>query len=56
MMGWAVGLGVVFTTVGLALSYAWNLTSGASIIIVSGLGYLTSLAIRGARSASAQLS
>lgn len=37
-------LGVLFTTVGLGLSYTWNLTSGASIILVAGAGYLLSLA------------
>ena len=36
-------LGVLFTTVGLGLSYTWNLTSGASIILVAGAGYLLSL-------------
>ncbi|MBN1249711.1 MAG: metal ABC transporter permease [Anaerolineae bacterium] len=49
MMAWAVGLGIAFTTVGLWVSYAWNLTSGASIIVVSGVGYLVSLALRGVR-------
>jgi len=33
-------LGMLFTLVGLALSYAWNLTSGASIIMVAGVSYL----------------
>jgi len=36
-------LGVLFTFTGLWLSYAWNLTSGASIILVAGAGYLLSL-------------
>lgn len=36
-------LGVCFTFTGLWLSYAWNLTSGASIILVAGAGYLLSL-------------
>jgi zinc transport system permease protein len=44
MMVWAIGLGMAFTVVGLFLSYAWNLTSGASIILVAGAGYLISLA------------
>lgn len=43
MMVWAVVLGMGFTTSGLLISYAWNLTSGASIIMVSGAGYLMSL-------------
>ncbi len=52
MMGWAVALGMVFTVIGLFLSYAWNLTSGASIILVAGGAYLISLAagrVRGYR-------
>ena len=43
MMALSALLGVLFTTVGLWLSYAWNLTSGASIILVAGVGYLLSL-------------
>jgi len=46
MMVSAVILGMLFTVVGLWLSYAWNLTSGASIILVSGAAYLVSLVIR----------
>jgi len=46
MMGLASALGVAFTVVGLWISYFWNLTSGASIILVSGLAYLLSLAFR----------
>ncbi len=45
MMVGATGLGMLFTVVGLWLSYAWNLTSGASIILVSGGAYLFSLAL-----------
>jgi zinc transport system permease protein len=48
MLG-AVLLGVVFTVVGLWLSFAWNLTSGASIIIVAGATYLLSLVWRAVR-------
>jgi len=36
-------LGVLFTTTGLWLSYALNLTSGATIILVSGVAYMLSL-------------
>ena len=36
-------LGAVFTISGLWLSYAYNLTSGASIIMVSGIAFLISL-------------
>ena len=43
-------LSVLFTLTGLWLSYAYNLTSGASIILVAGLGFLISFVIEGARS------
>ncbi len=43
MMAVSILLGMLFTFVGLWLSYAWNLTSGASIILVAGAGYLLSL-------------
>ncbi len=43
MMVGSILLGMLFTVVGLWLSYAWNLTSGASIILVSGVAYLVSL-------------
>ena len=46
MMMLASILGILFTTVGLWLSYAWNLTSGATIILVSGAAYLLSLAVK----------
>ena len=46
MMAGAVVLGVVFTVVGLAISYAQDLTSGACIILVGGVVYLLSLALR----------
>jgi zinc transport system permease protein len=36
---------MLFTVVGLWLSYSWNLTSGASIILVAGAAYLLSLAL-----------
>ncbi|MBN1814470.1 MAG: metal ABC transporter permease [Anaerolineae bacterium] len=49
MMVSSIILGMLFTVVGLWLSYAWNLTSGASIILVSGAAYLASLAIRSIR-------
>ncbi len=53
MMVLAVVLGMVFTTVGLWISYAWNLTSGASIILVAGFAYLLTLLIRTLRQRSA---
>jgi len=45
MMVLASILGVIFTTTGLWLSYFLNLTSGATIILTSGLAYAVSLAI-----------
>ena len=39
-------LGGLFTTAGLWLSYSFDLTSGASIILVSGLGFFISLLIQ----------
>jgi zinc transport system permease protein len=53
MMALAVVLGMVFTTTGLWISYAWNLTSGASIILVAGLAYLLTLLFRTLRQRSA---
>jgi len=46
MMALASVLGVIFTTTGLWLSYSLNLTSGATIILVSGVAYLLSLAVK----------
>jgi zinc transport system permease protein len=46
MMISSIILGTLFTIVGLWLSYIWNLTSGASIILVAGVAYLVSLATR----------
>jgi len=46
MMALASVLGIVFTTAGLLLSYFLNLTSGATIILVSGAAYLLSLTMR----------
>jgi zinc transport system permease protein len=43
MMVLSCVLGVLFTVTGLWLSYAWDLTSGATIILVSGVAYLLSL-------------
>lgn len=58
MMALASALGVVFTIGGLWASYAFNLTSGASIIMVAAVGYLVSSALRrgrnGLRSAASQ--
>ncbi len=39
-------LGIVFTLTGLYLSYIFNVTSGATIILVSGIGFLLSLLYR----------
>jgi zinc transport system permease protein len=46
MMVLASMLGMVFTTTGLWLSYFLNLTSGATIILVSGAAYLLSMALK----------
>ncbi len=46
MMALAGVLGVVFTTGGLWLSYSFNLTSGATIILVAGVAYLLSLIVQ----------
>jgi len=39
-------LGGIFTTIGLALSYRFNLTSGATIILIAGIAYLISLGLK----------
>jgi zinc transport system permease protein len=44
MMGWAVILGCVFTTVGLMLSYFLNWPPGATIALTAALFYLLNLA------------
>ena len=46
MMVLAILLGVLFTTTGLWFSYSLNLTSGATIILVSGAAYLVTMASR----------
>ena len=43
MMAWSVALSLVFTLLGLALSFAANLPSGASIILVTGGFYFAAL-------------
>ena len=50
MMVFSSLLSVVFTVTGLWLSYAYNLTSGASIILVAGTGFLIFHAINSVRS------
>jgi len=44
MMVFSSFLGIFFTIVGLWLSYRYNLTSGATIILVAGLAFFVSLA------------
>jgi len=39
-------LGMIFTTIGLLVSFAFDLTSGAAIILVSAVAYLAALVIR----------
>jgi len=46
MMVLASGLGMLFMTAGLWLSYVLNLTSGATIILLSGAAYVVSLGIQ----------
>ena len=46
MMLLSAGLGILFTVVGLYLSYFFNLTSGATIILVAGVSYLLALGTR----------
>lgn len=46
MMVLSVILGIVFTTLGLYLSYFFNLTSGATIILVAGISYMLALGTR----------
>lgn len=41
----ASGLGMCFTTLGLWFSYSFDLTSGATIILLCGVGYLLSLSL-----------
>ncbi|MEG3436093.1 metal ABC transporter permease [Pannus brasiliensis CCIBt3594] len=48
MMVLAGALGIVFTLVGLTLSYLFNLTSGATIILVAGAVYLLSFGLKSA--------
>ena len=46
MMFWASLLGIFFTFTGLWLSYFFNLSSGATIILTSGVAYLISLVFK----------
>lgn len=46
MMALASGLGILFTLTGLWLSYQYNLTAGAAIILVAGVAYLLSLTVQ----------
>jgi zinc transport system permease protein len=50
MMALSAGLSVLFTFVGLMLSYYLNLTSGATIILVSGAAYFISFQIKNIKS------
>lgn len=45
MIVWSSGLSILFTVTGLWLSYTFNLTSGASIILVAGAGFCVSIII-----------
>jgi zinc transport system permease protein len=46
IMWLATGLSVLFTIGGLLLSYFLNLTSGATIILVSGAGYVAAMVVK----------
>ncbi len=46
MMILSSSLGMIFTTLGLGISYFFNLTSGATIILVAGFAYLLSLSCK----------
>jgi zinc transport system permease protein len=45
MIVWSSLLSILFTVTGLWLSYTFNLTSGASIILVAGVGFCVSIII-----------
>jgi len=45
MMLFSIILSAIFTVIGLWLSYLFDLTSGASIIVVAGIGFLISLGV-----------
>lgn len=45
MMLFSIGLGFLFTVIGLWLSYSFNLTAGATIIMVAGTGFFISVFI-----------
>lgn len=49
MMIAAAGLGMLFTTVGLWISYAMDVTSGAAIILTTAAAYLLALAVHHGR-------
>jgi zinc transport system permease protein len=46
MMVFAVGLSMLFTTVGLYVSFAFNLTSGAAIILTAAAGFFLSIPLK----------
>ena len=46
MMAGSVFLSVAFTLTGLYVSYLWDLASGATIVIVAGVGFVISLVFR----------
>jgi len=46
MMGIATVLGMLFTSIGLAVSYAPDLPAGATIILIAGLVYISSMILK----------
>jgi len=55
MMIWSVVLSVIFSFAGLLLSFYLNLTSGATIILIAGVAYLLSFAIKSAQTSKRKL-
>jgi len=55
MMIWSVVLSVIFSFAGLLLSFYLNLTSGATIILIAGVAYLLSFAIKSAQTSKRTL-
>jgi zinc transport system permease protein len=49
MMAMSVAMGIVFTTIGLGLSYLLDLTSGGTIILTSAAGFCAALVYKAAR-------
>jgi len=55
MMLWSVILSVIFSFTGLLLSFYLNLTSGATIILIAGVAYLISFAVKSKQTSTRKL-